>query len=369
MTTLTATAPAISIPSAATVPIEHVHAVCMADVTPTKVRWMWPDRIALGKLTIIAGEPGLGKSFLTLDMAARMSRGDAWPCSEGGGEPGGVVLLSAEDDVEDTIRPRLDAAGADCRRIRAIQAVRKPTASGGVMSVPFSLIEHLHLLETTIRETENCRLVIIDPISAFLGDTDSHNNSEVRGTLTPLAELAARYRVAIVAVTHLNKGYGSAINRVIGSIAFTAAARAAYVVMRDEDDPGRRLFLPVKNNLGCDADGFAYRIEGEPIPHVVWELTTVAISADEAMGGFEKTRGPEPDARRDAEEWLRDFLAAEPKPANEIFKAAALDGHSKSTIKRAKAAMGIQAAKDGYQGTWVWTLPGCGPLMMIGSGE
>src|SRR5690606_15615930 len=135
-----------------------------------------------------------------------------------------------------------------------------------------------------IRATADCRLVIIDPVSAFLGSTDSHNNSEVRGVLAPLAEMAARHGVAIVAVTHLNKGGGSALNRVIGSIAFTAAARAAYVVTRDEDDPARRLMLPAKNNLGCDENGFAYRLEGEPTPHIEWEPTLVAMSADEAVG-------------------------------------------------------------------------------------
>jgi hypothetical protein len=174
--------------------------------------------------------------------------------------------------------------------------------------------------------------------------------------------MAARNRVAVVAVTHLNKGMGSALNRVIGSVAFTAAARAAYVVTRDEDDPARRLLLPAKNNLGCDEDGFAYRLEGEPTPRVEWEPAPVALSADEAVG-LGPRRGPEPDARHEAEAWLLDCLAAGPRPAREVYERAAKDGHTKDTIRRAKAALNVQASKGGYQGAWTWTLPGSGPLM------
>jgi len=171
--------------------------------------------------------------------------------------------------------------------------------------------------------------------------------------------------VAVVAVTHLNKGQGSALNRVIGSIAFTAAARAAYVVTRDEDDPARRLLLPAKNNLGRDEDGFAYRLEGEGIPCVEWEPMPVTMTADEAVGVEHHARGPEPDARHDAEAWLLDFLAVGSQPAQEVYDAAARDGHTRATIRRAKATMNIVATKDGYQGAWTWTLPGSGPLMAV----
>jgi hypothetical protein len=348
----------------------RIDAVCLADVEPEPVHWLWPDRFALGKLSLIAGEPGLGKSFLTLDMAARVSRGDGWPCNEDArSEPGGVVLLSAEDDINDTIAPRLIAAGADRSRILAMRAIYQPQLSlvpGIEKQVPFSLLEHIPQLEELIRRAAPCRLVIVDPVSAFLGGTDSHNNSEVRGVLAPLAEMAARHRVAVVAVTHLNKGQGSALNRVIGSIAFTAAARAAYVVTKDEDDPARRLLLPVKNNLGCDEGGFAYRLEGEPTPHVEWESHLVAVSADEAVGGERRLRGPEPDARHDAEAWLLDFLAAGPRPAQEVFTAARADGHTRVTIKRAKATVGVQSSKQDFEGRWVWVLPGAGPLMTVG---
>jgi len=349
----------------------RVDAVRLSDVEPEPVRWLWPGRFALGKLSLIAGQPGLGKSFLTIDIAARVSRGDHWPCDESTRcDQGGVVLLSAEDDIEDTIVPRLIAARADRSRIQAMRALYQPQpgiAPGAEKPVPFSLLEHVPQLEELIHRAEPCRLVVVDPVSAFLGKTDSHNNSEVRSALAPLAAMAERNGVAVIAVTHLNKGQGSALDRVIGSIAFTAAARAAYVVTRDEDDPVRRLMLPAKNNLATDLDGFAYRLEGEPTPHVEWESTPVAMSADEAVGG-RSSRGPEPDARRDAEAWLMDYLAAGSRPAKALYIAASEDGHTKDTIRRAKATLGVQATKTGYQGAWVWLLPGSGPVMTGGDG-
>jgi hypothetical protein len=306
--------------------------------------------------------------MLTLDVIARKTQGQPWPDQPDANNPvGTVILLSAEDDIKDTIVPRLIAAGADRSRILAMRALyqRQPGLVAGVENqVSFTLLEHIPLLEELIQRADRCRLVIVDPVSAFLGSTDSHNNSEVRGVLAPLGEMAARHRVAVVVVTHLNKGQGSALNRVIGSIAFTAAARAAYVVTKDEDDPARRLLLPAKNNLGCDEDGFAYRLEGELTPHVEWEPAPVAMSADEAVGLGLCPRGPQPDARRDAEAWLLDFLAAGPRPAKDVYESAASDGHAKDTIRRAKAVMNVMASKNGYQGAWTWTLPGAGPLMV-----
>lgn len=348
----------------------RIDAVCLADVEPEPVRWLWPDRFALGKLSLIAGPPGLGKSFLTLDMSARVSRGDGWPCDGAGrAEPAGVVLLSAEDDIQDTIVPRLIAAGADRSRILAMRAIYQPQLAlvpGVEKPVPFSLLEHLPQLEELIRRAAPCRLVIVDPVSAFLAGTDTHNNAEVRSVLAPLAEMAARNRVAVVAVSHLNKGQGSAMDRVIGSIAFTAAARTAYIVTKDEDDPARRLLLPVKNNLGIDLNGFAYRLAGEPTPHIEWEPKPVVMSADEAVGMPGHSRGPDPEARQDAEAWLLDFLSAGPRTAQEIFMAARAEGHTRVTVKRAKATAGIQSVKQDFDGPWVWMLPGSGPLMTAG---
>src|SRR5262245_1316544 len=157
--------------------------VKLADVQPEQVQWLWPGRIALGKLTLIAGEPGLGKSFLTLDIAARVTTGEKWPDDPTTFKlPGSVVLLSAEDDVADTIRPRLDAAGADVNHVHAIQAVEfKTDEADKPTRRTFNLERDLPALESTIAGLTDCQLVVIDPVSAYCGKVDSHNNSETRG--------------------------------------------------------------------------------------------------------------------------------------------------------------------------------------------
>ncbi|MBK9129160.1 MAG: AAA family ATPase [Phycisphaerales bacterium] len=332
--------------------------VTLADVAPEPIRWLWPGRIALGKLTLVAGDPGLGKSLLSLDVAARVSTGSGWPDVHEAAPPGGVVLLSAEDDAADTIRPRLDAAAADVSRVTMLQAIHPGGGAGGDSGRPFNLAEDLPALEEAVRAVPDCRLVIIDPVTAYLGGgVDSHKAAEVRALLAPLGALAARCGVAVLAVTHLNKSAGGpAIYRAMGSLAFAAAARAAWAVTRDRDDPRRRLMLPLKNNLAPDLGGLAYAIEpmgagGHPV--LAWERDPVTLSADEALGPDRGDGG----ATERAAEWLADALADGPQPARELFERAERVGIAARTLKRAKARVRALAVKGGFGGGWVWRLP------------
>jgi putative DNA primase/helicase len=339
------------------------HIVRLSDVKPEQVRWLWPGRIATGKLTLIAGDPGLGKSFLTLDIAARVSNGAGWPDASGQRyEPGDVVLLSAEDDVADTIRPRLDAAGADVARIVAIEAVRAPDKHGKLSTRPVDLSQDVEHVEAAIRQLANPKLVVVDPISAYMGETDSHNNAETRAMLAKLADLAARRRVAVACVSHLNKGAGrSAVYRVTGSLGFVAAARTVWSVSRDEHDHERRLMLPIKNNLARDTNGLAYSLHAadeNATPCVAWEDETVAMIADDVLNGGDDEPGKT--ATEEAAEWLRDLLAAGPiKPAEVIAKARDA-GYSESTVQRAKRRAGVEsvAERDGDNKMtgWAWKL-------------
>lgn len=326
--------------------------VRMCDVKPEAVRWLWRERIALGKLTIIAGDPGLGKSFLSCDLAARVTLGSVWPDDALSYAPkGGVVMLNCEDGLADTIRPRLDCHGADVRNIVALSAVRDVLNEDRQRQ--FDLSRDLPALEQAIVEVGECRLVVIDPVTAYLGDRhDSHKAADVRALLAPLGELAARHDVAVVGISHLNKGNGPAMYRTMGSLAFIAAARAAWCVTRDRQNPARRLFLPVKNNLGNDSTGLAYSIVDDV---VAWERDPVTVTADEALHLEPERRGPNPGERSEAEAFLAAALAGGPRPVKEL-ESEARDGHGLSmpTLRRAQKELGIIAYRPTIPGPWWW---------------
>jgi len=334
-------------------PKNALRTVCASDIDPQPIRWLWPQRFALGKLNLIAGDPGLGKSILTLDMAARVTRGETWPVDGTSAPLGSVLIVSAEDDPADTIIPRLMAAGADLALVRIAEQV---IDYGTEIPIEreLSLDRDLELLAAQI--ADDCRLVIVDPISAYLGRTDSHNNADLRTLLTPLGKLAHRSGVAVVAVTHLNKGAGgSASYRICGSIAFTAAPRAVYAVTKDQDDPDRRLLVPVKNNLGDDKTGFAYRIASKPngAPYLEWEPDLIDVSADEALNpDIDGRQG----AREEAKEFLEDYLQAGPQKAQDVLKGARQIGVNESTLRRAKAELRIHSGKAEFAGGWFWSL-------------
>ena len=328
----------------------------LADVTAKSLEWVWPGRIPVGKLTLLAGDPGLGKSFVTLDLAARVSRGDSWPDMPLLKQSvGNVVLFNAEDDLADTIAPRLDRAGAVDTRIVACEGV---TTFGKRRH--FSLEQDLPRLEEVLRDHPDTRLVVIDPIAAYCGKVDSHKNADVRGLLAPLAELAARFRVAIVAVTHLSKtGGNKAVYRAMGSLAFAAAARAVWAIVKDPADPQRRLFLPAKLNLAQDPDGLAYRIADG---RVAWETEPVRMHADdafaaEAAAAEPKQRGRGSSERREAIEWLQEQLVNGQIPSSEIIELGEQYGFSKRTLQRAFKALGGEPRKEQFDGPWLWGLP------------
>jgi putative DNA primase/helicase len=327
--------------------------ITLASVTPKPIEWLWRPHFALGKLSVLAGHPGLGKSLVTMDLAAHVSKGLDWidgsPCPKGS-----VVLVSGEDDPGDTLRPRLDAAGADVTRVHYLRAVFDADGERG-----FTLAD-VPALSSLLTRLGDCRLLIIDPVSAYLAGTDSHKNANVRALLAPLAQMAGEFRVAVICVSHLNKGQGDAIGRVTGSLAFVAAARSAYAVARDKDDPHRRLLLPIKNNLGADTSGVSYRIDEitmdgvGAVPYVVWSREPVMVSADEALA----PSGPSESTVVDAAEFLTELLQGGPVPVKEVKNEATAAGITWRTIERAKAEIGVIAERQGTQGRgggfWVW---------------
>jgi hypothetical protein len=341
---------------------------CAADVTPEPVEWLWPGRIAIGKQTLVAGEAGLGKSQLMASVAAAVTTGSEWPCGEGRAPLGNVIILSAEDGASDTVVPRLMGAGADLNRVHLVSAV----VPDGKARRAFDLSADLDLLERKIAEVGDVRLISIDPISSYLGTkVDSHVNAAVRGALEPVSEMAARLRVAIVSITHPPKGAGaSAINRFIGSIAFVAAARAAFMVTRDAEDDSRRLFLPVKNNLAPLGKGLAFRLEQRPVgdpgkaivaSSIAWEGEPVTITADQALQASDAQATGASSPRAEAEDFLREMLADAPVPVIELQDEAKAAGLSWATVRRAKGQLGVTKVRESEgrqgKGRWLWKLP------------
>jgi AAA domain len=328
---------------------------CAADIKPEKIDWLWEQRLPLGKCVLVAGEGGLGKSMLLAWIAAAVSRGKDWPCGEGKSRRGSVIILSAEDDAADTIVPRLIAADADCSKVHILEAVRRDDDKG---HRSFNLQLDLPELEKTIEKIDDLSLVIIDPITSYLGKVDSHKNAEIRSVLEPLGKMAATRHVTVIANTHLSKASGGSANsRVIGSVAFVNHARAAFIVTADPDDSGKRLFIPSKTNLGKPRDGLAYRIADAALPgpdhgsviwapYVKWEDAPVTISADRAMAAL--AGGPEGrSAIEEAKQFLHEVLSEGQEGQKEIKRQAEEAGFHWRTVRRAKDLLGVTAIREG----------------------
>jgi predicted ATP-dependent serine protease len=263
---------------------------CASEIELERVKWLWPGRLARGKHTSIGGDPGGGKSNLGMYIAATVSTAGEWPCGEGRSPRGSVLILNAEDGAGDTIVPRLHAANADCGRVHIVSAVRTDESIRG-----FNLQADIALLEQKIAELGDVALIIIDPVSSYLGRTDSHRNAEVRAVLEPLSAMAERTRVAVLSITHFSKAGAStgskALHRFIGSIAFVGAPRIAFAVIEDADDKDRRLLLHAKNNLAAQPQGLAFRVQPVLVGGdqtimascVNWETEPVTITANEAL--------------------------------------------------------------------------------------
>ncbi len=336
--------------------------VRLADVTPEPVRWLWQNRIPRGRLSLLVGRPGEGKSFATADWAARVTTGHAWPDGSPC-EQGSVLLVSAEDDPADTIRPRLDAHGADVSRVHFLRGVHCIGPGGKPCEAMFTLAD-LPALEAALAAMDVPGLCVIDPIGSFLGSSaDAHRDNEVRGVLAPLGLLAQKTGVAIVLVAHQRKSAAShADDTVLGSRAFTGIARSVLHLMRDPDDDERRLLLPGKSNLARPADGLAFRIDGDP-PRLVWEEGTVAATADAVLAAHAGGGSGTSSALDEAKEWLRDTLIDGPVPAVEVKNQAEADGIALRTLQRAKQVLNVVATKEGYaaKGRWVWVMPHSAP--------
>lgn len=331
------------------------------DMEVEKIEWLWEQRIPLGMLSLVTGDPDLGKSTVTLDIASRISRGGVWPDNpEYRARKGNVVMMSTEDDPTKIILPRLIAANADISKVTYLKCV-ETREDDMLREKGFDLQVDIDVLEDAMKQLGDVRLVIFDPISAYLGKIDSHKNAEIRGVIEPLSRLAMKYNVAIIGITHLNKNQaGAAIYRNLGSIGLTAAARSSWIVVKDKSNPEYRQFLPQKKNLSKNNTGLRYRLEtSEDNPDVAviaWERDPITVDIDEALAPERHPR--ESEALDEAVEFLKYILQDGPREVKDIRKRATNEGLSWATIRRAQKKLDIRPQRKGFgpEGKSLWKL-------------
>lgn len=342
-----------------------VQLLSASSIKPEPVRWLWDGWLAAGKLHILAGRPGCGKTTLALGLAATVTTAGRWPDGTHCPEPGDVVIWSSEDDPADTLVPRLMAAAADTRRVHFVGDVRTEHEAR-----PFDPAADMPALAEVLEKVRP-RLLILDPIVSAVA-ADSHKNGEVRRALQPVVDLAARLGCAVLGITHLSKGTNGRdpTERITGSIAFAALARVVLLAAKRENTaPGEatRLLVRSKSNLGADDGGIGYDLEqtevepGVSASRVVW-AGVVTGAARELLAQAEAVDDDEGAAVAGAMAFLRGLLEDGPMTANEIKRDADAAGYSWRTVHRAADRLGVEKRKEGGSfggrgAVWRWRLP------------
>ena len=315
---------------------QDLELIRMSDIQPEEVQWLWYPYIPLGKLTVIQGDPGEGKTTFVLAVIAALTKGEALPEREPL-DPVNILYQTAEDGLADTIRPRLDALGADCSRVLVIDESKR----------------ELSLSDERIRqamEKTRAKLLVLDPLQAYLGaEVDMHRANEVRPILKRLGSVAEQMGCAVVLIRHLNKMQGQKTgHRGMGSVDFQAAARSVLLVGRTKEDPQLRIVVPDKSSLAPEGESIAFTLD--PEQGFQWK-GYCAYNAEELLGGSTKQVQTK---TMQAEETLRNLLD-KPAPAEEILRRITAAGISERTLMTAKKNLGVLSEKRG--GQWFWRLP------------
>lgn len=308
----------------------------MSEVQSQEIEWLWYPFIPYGKLTIVQGDPGDGKTTLILNIAAKLSKGEGLDNDMKLTEPMNIIYQTAEDGLADTVKPRLEKAGADCERIVVIDESYK------------SLSMADERLKEAIIQT-GARMLILDPIQAYLGGgMDMNRANEARDMTKRLGALAEKYKCAIILIGHMNKASGNkAAYRGMGSIDFFAVARSVLLVGRVEGEPNIRAVVQIKNNLAQFGHPKAFELMESGFK---W-MGDYEITADEVLGGI----APKANKLEQAKQILRELAeTSNAIQSNEIFDMSEEQGISKRTLENAKKELGIRARK--INNSWYWEL-------------
>lgn len=336
---------------------DEIVTITAATVGLKKINWLWPGRIPLGKLSLFVGNPDNAKSLVALDVAAKLSAGRDWFEARNTIQPSDVLVFASEDDPADTTVPRLVAAGADLQKIH----FGKMTGIEG-NEREMQLDKDISAIQKTISQNPNIRLLVIDPISSYLGATKMIDEQAVRRVLGPLQSLAAETGIAVIGIMHLNKKADlQVINRIGGAMAFVGVARAVWLFTADDHKPGTFHMLRVKNNIADRKGGLTYEIAIQPVeiegdnvqqPRIEWTGQT-DLSADQVLAARKPGRPKE--LRNGALQWLQEFLKNGPRSAGEIEAEGNAAGFSPRTLDRAKKDLNIKSFRE--NDLWYWRLP------------
>jgi hypothetical protein len=319
-----------------------------------KIEWLWYPFIPRGMLTQFFGDGEVGKSTVALDIVARITRGAKWPRFDNQSEAkyapkGSVIILCKEDDIARIIRPRLEAAGADLSKVRTLGYEVPDDAE------EFDPLDRLDTtakdLDRLIQEIGDVVLILIDPITDYVGDIDMYKDDQVRTLLNPIARMCARRNVAGLFILHLNKKTDQAArHRGMGSMAFRNVSKSSALFAHDPSFPGKRLMAQEKKNLTKEKWTVAFTLRsvpGNPHPKVIWDREIQEMDVDEILN--------KPTKQQRATGLLRGWLAAGPRSATAIQKLAQGQEISDATLRLAKEKVGVVSRKDGAK--WLWELP------------
>ena len=353
-------------------PIDGVNLIRADSIAPRSISWLWPGWLARGKLHILGGAPGTGKTTIALSFASTVTCGADWPDGSRCKKPGNVVMWSGEDDPADTLVPRLMATHADLGRVHFVGDVRERGRTR-----TFDPARDIVHLRSAIKQAGGADLLIVDPIvSAVSGD--SHKNSETRRALQPLVDLASETGAALIGITHLSKGTRGLdpVERLTGSLAFGALARVVMIAVKTlnvDTAKSERALCRAKSNIGVDDGGFAYELRNqEPVPGIhtssVTFLKAIEGTAREILSEAEADPEEADKGERNstgAGDFLISLLVDGKKPVAEIKDAANAHCHPWRNVERAKTKLGVRAVREGFGkgGHWMWEMPGTSAAM------